>query len=396
RIRTRPPATEEISTLVAAAVDRIPALRYRVTGRLWHHRFEMYASLDPREHVEEVHCSPATPVEQCLLKATERPWLPGRPPWSVQIVSGYREDEHLLVYRVAHHFQDGLSVWETLAGIFEGGTLPPPIQTPVARGEPGFAGLRAGVKFTTRSFRPAAQWLPAESPSPRSTVNYHRTTLDQTTFDDISRATGASTAHICLAVICGALRAWTPEHWSARPARSRQRLGVPVHLPLNLRAPRDQTCLGNQVGFAPLRLPCAEPSAAQRLHRIVQHADYTELGPYRRFLASLLHPPKVVRWILTRMMALCEQPHLCVTILPTTLDIAGLGAEELMVVPTRSRHQLSTFIIVPQADTVAFHGYFQPLIRRTEHLPRLLADSLAELHTAVTTPSSSRPASTVL
>ena len=377
-----PPGVEDVRALLADAVERIPALGHRIAGRGGRRFFEP-VDTEVRHHVEEVRCTAGRNFDECVMEAVERPWAPGRPPWSVQILSGYRAGEHALMYRVAHVLQDGLAAAMTVEALLEGKRLPPPpaMSRPVRR-LPSLRELRAGLTYTPRFLRRNARWLP-EQELPASGPWIRRTVvLDRALFDAIGRRTGASTAQICLAVLSGALRSWTPGHWNHMAPR-RQRRGLPAYMTLSLRAPRDRNCLGNQVGMVPVNLPCAEPSPALRLRRGMRATDYGDVAAFRDLLARLLHPPRPLDRILSRAAFTFERRRPIVTIVPTDRDTHELGAEELFSVPVRVPDHDGGFVITPQPSTVTVSCVFSPVVGDTERLPGLVAQSLAELHAAV-------------
>ncbi|MFF2625119.1 hypothetical protein ACFVUN_05005 [Kitasatospora griseola] len=373
-----PPSPEEVRALLTDVADRIPVLGHRLGGQGRNLRFEPVGDIDPRDHVEDVRFPVGWPPERCLAKALERPWRPGRPPWSLQVISGYRPGEHLLAYRVSHLLQDGVAAAATTAALLGGGRLPAPATEQDRFALPDLPAVRAGLRIAPRLLAPRVRWQPEPEPDPaegawlRPAVN-----LDRAPFDEITRVTGASNAQICLAVICGALRQWVPQRWDAT-ARS-----LPVVLMMSLRGPRERDGLGNRVAVAPLSLPCADPRPGRRLRRIMAQAELEELVRYRRLVTGLLRLPGPVARPAARLAVRLSPPVIGVTIVSTPLDAAALGAEELLVAPARPTAASAGFVVLQQPSVVSFHPAFRTLPRGTDLLPGLLAGSLAELHAAV-------------
>ncbi|OKJ13933.1 hypothetical protein AMK19_11265 [Kitasatospora sp. CB01950] len=373
-----PPAPEEVRALLTDVADRIPALGHRLAGRGRSLHFEPAGGVDPRDHVEDVRFPAGWTPERCLATALERPWLPGRPPWSLQVISGYRPGEHLLAYRVSHLLQDGVAAAATTAALLRGGRLPAPVAEPARFALPDLPAVRAGLRFAPRFLGPRVQWQPEPDPDPAEGAWLRPAVgLDRAPFDEITRATKASTAQICLAVICGALRQWVPQRRDAG-ARS-----LPVVLMMSLRGPRERDGLGNRVAVAPLSLPCAEPGPERRLRLVMEQAELEELVRYRRLLTGLLRLPGPVARPTARLAVRLSPSSVGVTIVSTPLDAAALGAEEVLVAPARPTAASSGFVVLQQPSVVSFHPAFRILPRDADLLPGLLAESLAELHAAV-------------
>ncbi|MFI8169869.1 wax ester/triacylglycerol synthase domain-containing protein [Streptomyces sp. NPDC085931] len=375
-----PPAHEELREMLAGAVGQVPALGYRVTGRGWRRRFEPCPDYDPDDHIEFVRYPCGQEPALCVLDALERPFPHGRSPWSLQVISGYRDTEHLLVYRVCHLLQDGMGASLTAHALLSGNALPPP--GPPLPAEPVTAQhLLRGAQFLPRFLQRPARWLPAGRPEPGPALA--PVVLDRSAFDDITRSTGAGTAQICLAVLAGALRAWAPHHWDGTAGR-RQRRGLPVHMTLDLRGPRERTTLGNHVGIVPLTLPCGEASPTQRLQQTLRQADYGRLGQYRRLLRGFLHGTNGAQWPAAWLCRTLEKPRPLVTMVSTQVDVSRLGAMELLTIPPRPRHVPGGFIFIHQPSTITACAAFHLDHPGTGLLPGLLTDALTELHAATT------------
>ncbi|GGP45179.1 wax ester/triacylglycerol synthase domain-containing protein [Streptomyces abikoensis] len=379
RRRGAPPTAGEVRARLSDVVERIPALGHRVGGRGWRRYFEA-CEVDLRHHVEELRFPAGRTPEQCMKEAVERPWPPGRPPWSVQIISGYRADEHLLAYRVSHVLQDGIAIAMTGQSLFSGERLPFVPAQPPGNKLSGRA-LRVGLRLAPRFFLPSARWLPADEPDASEEWQRYTAVLDRSDFDDIGRRTGAGTAQICLAVLCGALRAWTPGHWTGALDR-RQRRGLPAYLAMSLRAQRETNCLGNRVAGLPLTLPCAEPSPVRRLRRIAEQADYREVNDFRKLLTSLYRAPNLLGWLFAHVVLRGEKPRPIVTIIPAA-DPADLDAEELLALPARLPKQTAGFLVTVGTTKITVHCVLRPFVGDAGRLPGLIAESLTELRTAL-------------
>ncbi|MFE6338949.1 hypothetical protein ACFVOK_38020 [Streptomyces sp. NPDC057798] len=381
RLPGQAPPADAVHALVADALGRIPALSYRPVERRGRWHFEHCSSVDPSNHVEELVFPAGLGPQQCLRHGVQRPWIDGQPPWSLQIITGYRDDEHLLVYRVAHALQDGTASASTAHAILTGRHLPAPSFDPAAM-RLRIRSLAGASRYLARLLVPHRPWLP-ESAQPHAGVWSDCTAaLDRARISEIARCTGATTAQVLLAVICGALRAWTPGRWTGCRPRGRLR-GVPTYLAVSLRTPRDRSCLGNRFGALPVFLPCNEPSATERLRRIQHMTRPDELAACRRHLSALLYPSSSVSRLLSHLLMWCERPRLAVTIVPWRLDMESLGAKELLMMPMRPARQDGGLVVIPQPTGVTVQCYFPPTVADTDRLPALFTQSLADLSAAV-------------
>ncbi|MGW0708275.1 hypothetical protein ACWD4G_20350 [Streptomyces sp. NPDC002643] len=419
RLRGTPPTAGELCALLADVTERIPALGYRVGGRRWHRYFEP-CEVDLPEHVAELRFPAGRSLASCLREAAEREWPTGRPPWGVLVISGYREDvdEYLIAYRVSHLLQDGIAMALTGNALFTGERLPPPARVPAPRPQPPSSrgplklgppkrerrtgvlrkrgpgtgvprsgqlwkhGLWTGVRHASKVLLPCAEWLPLAAHPADTGWRYSQVSLDRAVFDDITRSTGASTAQVLLAVICGALRDWTPEYWTGHLGR-RQRRGLATMLTMSLRAPRDRTALGNQVGMYPFTLPCAEPSPERRLRLVMDRTDHRVLSAFRALQTRAMHAPDPLGRLLARTLVHCERPCAVVTVVPSSQDPKAMGAEDLLCVSQRPKRVDGGFVVVQGPETILVQPSFKHWVDRVDHLPALLTASLAELHAAV-------------
>ncbi|WP_171165484.1 wax ester/triacylglycerol synthase domain-containing protein [Streptomyces sp. I05A-00742] len=380
RMTGPPPTRDELELLVADMVARVPALGYRVAGRGRRARFEPAGRLDVSRHVEEIEVPAGRSADRCALDALESPLAPGRPLWGVRLIRGYSEDEFLLTYRAAHLFQDGLAVARAMGAALSGARLPPPAPRP-ATAPSSPVGLRSCVRFLPHLFGRTARWLP-----PGTTMTGKRTlhtvTLDRAAFDDITRRTGATAAQIGLAALAGALRAWTPEHWSGTGGR-RQRRGLRAYLPISLRHPGDRAALGSSVGIMPLTLPCAEPSPVRRLEDVVRDTGPMTLYRFRELFGRLLRAPGPVAWLVHRVVHHWAPARPGVTVIPADLHDSAPGVAGLIPVSPPVGPSPGGCVFVLERTRVSASFLFDSGVPGTDRLPGLLDAALAELRAAV-------------
>lgn len=392
RVPGRAPTREELRHIFAEVADRVPALGYRVAGSGRHARLEPAADFDVSRHIEDVLVPAGQSPAQCVLEASQRPLPRDRPPWSIQLIRGYSTDEYVLSYRADHLLQDGMAAAQTMAAAFCGGRLPRPAPQPAPRA-PSLRTVRSCLRLLPNLLGPTAQWLPLYVPRGLGRVRgrvLHTVTVDRASFDDITRHTGAGTAQIALAVLTGALRAWTPRHWCGPTARS-QRRGLRTYLTVSLRHRRDRAALGNLAGVVPLMLPCAEPSPARRLARIVERTGFDTLHRYRQFFSWLLRLPHPPARLLRRCMNPFAPPGLGVTIASAGPDENDLGVAELIAVPPLPSRTPGACMFVYDKTRVSVSFLFDSAIPDTDRLPGLLTAALAELHSGVVAPRPHSP-----
>ncbi|RLU87478.1 hypothetical protein CTZ27_22890 [Streptomyces griseocarneus] len=371
RIAGAPPTHGELVNVFTDAVERIPALGHRVVGKGRRARFEPVTGLDVARHIEEIEVPAGSVPARCTLEAQTRPFPAGRPPWTVQVIRGYSPDEYLLVYRAAHVLQDGVAIARTLEALFSGARLPPPVARPRSPA-PSSEALRRSARFLPHFFGRTARWLPSHTAAGRGRV-LHTVTLDRARFDTITHRTGSTTAQIALAVLAGALRAWTPEHWCGTSSR-RQRRGLRCYMPISLRPPGDRSALGNAVGVVPFTLPCADPSPESRLEKITHGTGFTALHQFRQVFGCLMRIPHFYR------SSLFMPPRLGVTIVPMGPYESGLDILELIPVPPSQNRcpVVCSFTLERTRVTASFNC--AAAIPGTDRLPALLTAALAELH----------------
>lgn len=294
-----PPGVEELRDLVADAVARVPAWRYRVCAdnrRVW----EPAHGQDPRGHVHELRL-PEGPVtlEEIARAAHDAPFPEGADNWGIWLVTGWAPDRYALACRVHHALQDALG---GMAGI--SAFMVPGLELPLGvppEAEPPFRPVRTArwaVRTLPPLLRPTARWTPARQPA-GTTRTLHSTSCDTGRLTALARAAGASLNQIYLATTAGALRAWTPEDWTARGAG-------PLHsfVPAESRPPGHETAtLGNHLAALRAELHCAEPDPRRRLDLMRPSTDrHAAEVPQQR--AALRAVPRVaglaIRCLLSR------------------------------------------------------------------------------------------------
>ncbi|AQZ64523.1 unnamed protein product [[Actinomadura] parvosata subsp. kistnae] len=403
-----PPPPETLCGLVADRVRQAaPTLRHRLTGAGRRARWSPDPSFDPARHIEYHRLDPGGSVHQIAADlVTARPLPRDRPLWTLMVLHGHAPDEHVLLYRVHHAFQDALGLLSTARALF-GGQAPPrpaPGRAPgcacvpgstSAAGCLGVAAPRSELSATSaiREALPGLRrlvtaapppWHPGQAPGgggPRLFV----VPLDARVLRDVAGRTGTTVAQVSLALVAGALRAWRPELGS--PATG----GGPdltVSLPVSLLGRRDHPAIGNHVGLLPVTLPCSEPSPRERLRRVAAQMTPSKIAQQRRTARGLYALPAA----LTRPMLRAVLP-MALRGPADRLDVGAIhatrvfpGARAVFVCPPLAPRAAAMLTVLHDRDTASVSGIFDTHVARPEQVLHLVRQALDELHADVLTP----------
>ncbi|MBM7172060.1 DUF1298 domain-containing protein [Streptomyces sp. G44] len=265
----QPPGVEDLRDLVADAAARVPAWRYRVSAdnrRVW----EPAPGKDPREHVHELRLPPGPAALEDIARAAHDVPFPERADsWGIWLVTGWAPGRYALACRVHHALQDAAGGMAGISALMVPG-LELPLSVP-PDAEPPFR-LAGTARWAARTLppllRPTARWTPARQAA-RTARTLHLTSCGTGRLQALARAAEASLNQVYLAVTAGALRAWTPQDWTARDTG-------PLHafVPAESRPPGHETAtLGNHLVALRAELHCAEPDPRRRLDLLRPSTD---------------------------------------------------------------------------------------------------------------------------
>ncbi|WP_345565955.1 wax ester/triacylglycerol synthase domain-containing protein [Nonomuraea rosea] len=406
RMPGSPPPPAELRELVAKKVaTQAPVLACRLVGKGRRARWEPDPAFDPAYHVEYHRVPRGSDVRQAAVEAMRVRGLPReRPLWSLMVLHGHADDEHLLCYRAHHAFQDGIGVISAFRALLGDHELPSPETTPAwsgstNRGTGGGAGVGGALADLLRLAGPPPRWFSPATGGPGR--HLHVVGLDIEPFHDIARATGASVAQIGVSLIAGALRSWGSGRSGQPqpgPAAARSVAGggpgggvaggrdVVVALPVALLGLGRHTGLGNHAGLIPVTLPCGEPGAIARLQRVAAQTTLRRLGDARRKARALYRVPARLTVPLLRMLSplasLGEARQLNVSAIH--LARFGHGAREMFVLPPLAPGVAGMIVVLHAGEAVSFSGIFDARVSRPDELMGLLRPALTELHAAAT------------
>ena len=390
RLPGAPPGPGELCELIAKKVAvQAPALGYRLVGEGRRARWEPDPAFDPAYHVEYHRLPRGSDVHQAVMNAMAvRPLSRERPLWSLLVLYGHADDEHVLCYRAHHAFQDGMGAISAIRALTGDQTLPFP-GTGTGTGTGTARAARPGTGTGAGQRRALADLLRLSGAPPRwfsscatSTPGrrLHVAGLDVEPFHDIARATGASVAQIAIALVTGALRSWNPQ---ARPDGGRDMV---VALPVALLGLGRHTALGNHTGLLPVTLPCAEPSAIARLQQVVAQTTLQRISDARHSARALYRVPAALAVPLLRLLSPLartgrgRQLNVSAVRMPRILP----GAGEIFAVPPLAPGVAGMVVIVHAGAVVSFSGVFDARVSRPGELLGLLRPALTELHAAAT------------
>ncbi|MET7335597.1 wax ester/triacylglycerol synthase domain-containing protein [Nonomuraea sp. NPDC005650] len=391
----RPPTPAVLRDYVGGRVERVPALGYRLDDDRSCWRPD--SGFDPGSHVDAHRVEPGADLPMAAL---DLPSLdPGRPQWSLTVLHGYSPNEYTLCYRAHHMFQDGLSIAHAVEALFGRRRMPAPVPPSAADfhvsrvaapSTPLVGALPRSLTDWGLPMRRTANWTPNKQPGTGRFI-VHAVDLDTARLAATALAVRASVNQVCLAALSGALRQWTPHDWQD-PLDRRNRRGLGVILPLNLRPATQVNALGNWVGLLPITLPCHEPSAMRRLHHVLG-----EIHPART-LRHRLRGQKAIRHlphVLTRRLAVrCTDPAYLATAITTIristgLTVVGAPVGSLRFVPPIGKqHRLIAAILqhgsMATATLIADAALLRDPLTDPARLGGLWQEAIAELHTLTT------------
>ncbi|MEV4069867.1 wax ester/triacylglycerol synthase domain-containing protein [Nonomuraea fuscirosea] len=236
-------------------------------------------AFDLDNHLQIMKCPAPGDVRALLDLAAQviaRPLRPGRPLWSITLVTGLDGDRAGLIVCFHHVLADGIGGLAVLGSLVDGAPVPSPMPFP----EPAPSPRRIAAEAWTARLR-ALACLPraaaalgravAELGPPAQAARCsllqpvgpgQRLETVTTRLDDVRRyahAHGGTVNDALLAAVTGALHTLLAGRGESVPE-------LVVSVPVSIRATTTSDRLGNRIGIMPVRLPAGGP-LAQRLER---------------------------------------------------------------------------------------------------------------------------------
>lgn len=206
---------------------------------------------DPVHHVV---AEPGGTPEEHTARLLAHPLGPARPPWRLHLLTG--ADGFALLLRAHHALLDGRSLLALVRDLLDGPpAVPPPRPERSAAASP--RGGRA-LFHALSDVLPRARRLPFHGPvDPRRAVSWSRVTAAELDAARAALPAGRASANaVFLAAAAGALRAaGAAGRWPSLP-------GVCAMVPVDVRAGRDASLLGNH--YATIRVPLPTAGGPRR------------------------------------------------------------------------------------------------------------------------------------
>ncbi|MFF4775073.1 wax ester/triacylglycerol synthase domain-containing protein [Microtetraspora fusca] len=370
-----PPGRPGMRQLLGHLVDHAPALTYRPAIRGRDMRWEPDRDFQLDRHLDYHRLPTGCDEATAVLEGLRRPVPPDHPLWSVLVLHGHRDDEHILCYRAHHAFHDGISIMSIFQGLLTGRPLPRPVSVDPPHIVRMAAQLPAAMPELLRLLAPRARWHDRVAPYGRGRRLYV-TSLDGALVQQIAAATGATLGQINLAVLSGALRAWAPHHWEPSLIRPRRR-GLTTWIPVNLAEP-DHSALGNRVGLIAVTLPCSDPSPLSRLNRVMAqiHDDRVDRTRRRQRLFDLL-PYSLIR--ISRSVARWGSRNRLIVTMLSAVDNELPGARGMFGIPILPVGVPAMVAFLALGHTVSVSLLVDDSVTHAERLAPLLRHALDEL-----------------
>ncbi|WP_091100432.1 wax ester/triacylglycerol synthase domain-containing protein [Nonomuraea pusilla] len=369
------PGRPAVRRLLTHLVDHAPALTYRPVTQGRHLRWEPDHDFQIDRHLHYHRLPPGSDEAEAVLDALRRPLPPDHPLWSVQVLHGHRDDEHVLCYRAHHAFHDGMSITSVFQALFTGVPLPRPAAAQLPHVVRRAARLLPSVPELVRLLAPRARWHDGAGPYGRGR-RMSVTTLDGALVQEVAAAAGATVAQVNLAVLAGALRAWAPHRWKPLLGRFRRR-GLTTWVPLSFAGP-GHPALGNRIGMIAVTLPCADPSPRGRLDRVVAQLQEHRVRRAQRRQAVFGELP--YSWIqISRRVARWSSRGRPVVTLLSAVGCEPPGTRSMFGIPILPVGVPAMVAFLNLGHTVTVSLLVDGSVPGAERLPALLRRALDEL-----------------
>lgn len=368
-----PPSLGELRSHVADHLHDEPRLTHYLSGPGLRARWRHEPAPDLGTRIRTLHVPPGDAhLDNALHELAERP-LPGEGPlWDVWLLSGYATDRYAVCYRAHHSAQDGMGVISTLHTLF--GASSPPAAAPAARTGPREY-LRT-VRSTLAACAANGVWADPTRPlSGARIVSWASVPTGR--LHTAAAACGGDTNDAFLAALSGALRTWCSEHWPRGAGRP-----LPALTMINLRRAGERVRPGNLFAFAPIALPCEEPTARIRLDRVIAQTRTTKDPTRQSALRGLMDrtPARALLTMAGRLTTPARAP-ITVSYLAIHRPLAYRGDPVTHVQPFTwlPRSQPASIVACSYNGTTSVCFTTDAALPAADRLPVLFADAAEEL-----------------
>ena len=435
------PSYDEMTDAIARRLHRVPRFRQRVAwppGKVARPRWVDDPRFDVRFHVHHAGLPGPGTDDQLRTLAAQlfgEPLDKDRPLWELWLVDGLAGDRFAIVNKTHHALVDGIAGMELAALILDLERKPadegppprweaPPPPSPmelfahgVGEQVRGAAGVARGLMEVLRDGEQAAASLgralrgAAEiagtglSGSPRSSYNVpicsgRRYAWVERPLDEVRaarRVLGGTLNDLVLAAVSGGLRTHLLR-------RGEDPAGLRAMVPVSVRAPAEQSDLGNRISSLYGTLPVEEPDALDRLAAVrrvmndLKHSAQSEGGEAIMAAGDLAPPPLLGLGV--KQLASPRLFHLTVTNIPGPQVPLYLLGRELTglhpIVPLAPEHALGIAIMSYNGRLSFGLLGCERGMADLDHLAADIDDALVELIDAAGWPSLDREGVTLL
>jgi diacylglycerol O-acyltransferase / wax synthase len=374
----RPPRFTQIRDHIERRLSRAPRYRQKLARvPLGVHSPEWVDDADFAID-RHIHRAPPGPLHELVDEVLSTPLARDRPLWEFWIREASEDEPFALVGKAHHCMVDGLGAVELTSLLLDPTPEPQDFELDdwyAAPAPDGLALLRRGMQDRAREQLGLLRWplravtAPARAARelagtvprvtralehslcaapPAHVLNQPLSPLrrlgwTQRPLDDlkrVKRAHGTTVNDVLLAAVSSATRALLEQ-------RGEQPVPLKAMVPVSVRD--EGEALGNRVSFVFAELPCEEPDAIRRLHRVHATMSARKLGhePEGADLAlkAAAHAPSLVQHAISRMVASPRTFNLIVSNIPGPMQptyMVGCRLEAAYpVVPLADRHTLS-------------------------------------------------------
>ncbi|MET7642440.1 wax ester/triacylglycerol synthase domain-containing protein [Streptomyces sp. NPDC005426] len=384
------PPLDELRRHVASHLEHEPRLTHYLRGlglkARWYHDPSPDLSIRVREQLcpsREQH------LEAALTDLVARPLPDAGPLWDIWLLAGYEPGRYSICLRAHHSTQDGMGMVGTLTTLF--GTATAPAQQPAPRAG---AGAYLG---TARDMLSASAthdvWNDSALPLTGSrAISWTRVPTQQ--LRQAATARGGDTNDGFLAALGGALRTWTSQSWPRGCDRP-----LPAITMVNLRRPEEQDRPGNYIGFAPMPLPCHDPTAEGRLDHVIAATRSAKDASRRTAMRSLMDflPARIFQALATRMTT-SDRSAITTSYLAIHRPLRYKADPVTHIQPFNwlPRHQPASIVACSYNDVTSICFVTDAALPGLDQLPRLFRDAVDELPQADEVPGPSLHTGVVL
>ncbi|MBQ1096187.1 DUF1298 domain-containing protein [Streptomyces sp. b94] len=290
------PRLADLRTHITAHLHRLPRLTHYLKGPGLRARWAHEPNPDLESRIRERRTEPGEEkLETALRDLLTHPLPSDGPLWDLWLLHGHTPGRYVLCYRAHHTSHDGGGMLNTLIRLF-GTSAAGAADVPASTA--GLSAYARTFKGMLGSFAHNDIWNDPERPLHGNRVNTW-VEVPTAALRTVGAARGGSSNDAVLAALAGALRTWSSEYWPRAADRP-----VPAVVMVDLRRPgEEQDRPGNLFTFAPISLPCQQPTRDTRLDAVIAATRALRSPAQRNAMRTMstLTPARVFHALATRL-----------------------------------------------------------------------------------------------